>query len=203
MNTRAIQWIPIQSVHCQEYARNTENTRAISRIHAQYREAPRSRNRWVPWGLTTATITKPQNRQLSRLFQILGRTGNYRNYFRSLPLNREFLHRSTMSWQQIVNRYLWWWLVTCVTVMIEWGKEKYPKYCRVLSECSLLQVSLQTSISSDDKVIGNFFLWLTISSPPPMVDKGLTRVRAGDWTELSQQNNFSVTSLSSVHCTST
>ena len=190
MNTRAIQWIPIQSVHCQECARNTENTRAISRIHAQYREASRSRNRWVPWGLTTATITEPQNRQLSRLFQILGRTGNYRNYFRSLPLNREFLHRSTMSWQQIVNRYLWWWLVTCVTVMIEWGKEKYPKCCRVQSA---------TSISSDDDVIGNFFLWLTISSPPPMVDKGLTRVRAGHWTELSQQNNFSATSLSSVH----
>ena len=87
----------------------------------------------------------------------------------------------------------------CLTVMIEWGKEKYPKYCRVLSECSLLQVSLQTSISSDDKEIVNFFLWLTISSPPPMVDKGLTRVRAGDWAKLSQQNNFSVTSLSLLY----
>ena len=127
------------------------------RIHcAQYREASRSRNRWVPWGLTTATITKPQNRQLSRLFQILGRTGNYRNYFRSLPLNGEFLHRSTMSWQQIVaavNRYLWWWLVR--SNCNDWMGEKIQN----IVECCLnavFYISLQASAAMTG--------WLEMSS---------------------------------------
>ena len=95
MNTQAIQWIQKLIASCTNGDQYSEVQCERCEHSWEYRDA--SCNRWVPWVLTITTITEPQTGQLSRLFQILGGTGDYRNYFRSLLSKREFLHRSTIN----------------------------------------------------------------------------------------------------------